>query len=215
MPRNSNTAKDKKTNKKTNKEKKKEDNAREKVLKEDNQKDQEKQKPKFKFDCQLCGKCCETINVNITITDLDRWVADNTIYRVFHLLTMDDSEGGLRLVLKKDDDGFCSLYHRDNKKCTIYASRPLICQAYPLGFNGENYLLKSTDCIGLNKGKMTKEQLEKIRNHAFDEYIATRLSERVLPTLHQIFVAKLIEQSRAFMDKLADSDEEGEKVEKG
>ena len=206
MPRRSNTSKDKK---------KKEVKQKEEKQNGQKQKEQKERRTKFNFKCQLCGKCCETIKVNITITDLDRWVVDNTIYRVFHLLTLDEGEGGPSMVLKKDDDGFCTLYHRDNKKCSIYESRPLICQAYPLGFNGENYHLISTDCIGLNKGKMTKEQLEKIRNHAFDEYIAIRLSERVLSILHQIFVAKLIEQSRAFMDKLSDADDEGGNVENG
>ncbi|WP_455391770.1 YkgJ family cysteine cluster protein [[Eubacterium] cellulosolvens] len=176
---------------------------------QESQDDEQGKRPrKFKFECQLCGKCCETETINITVSDLDRWVADNTIYRVFHLLKLDDNEGVPRIILKKDEDGVCNLYHRDNKRCTIYESRPLICQAFPLGFNGTNYHLKSTECIGLKKGEMTKEQLDAIRNSAFDEYIAIRLSDRVLPTLQRIIITSLLEQSKAFMDKLADADEE-------
>ena len=175
--------------------------------KEDSVVDEQKP-PKFRFECQLCGYCCGNETINITISDLDRWVADNTIYRILHLLKLDEAGGRFFLIFKKDDDGMCNLYHRDNKKCMIYDTRPLYCRAYPLGFNGENYYLRSKECVGLNKGKMTKEQLEVMRNSAFDEYIANRMSERVIPTLQRVIINTLLEQSKAFVDKLADSDEE-------
>ena len=160
--------------------------------------------PKFVFECVLCGKCCKNETVNITLTDLDRWMADNTIYRVFHLLKLDENENKLRIILKKDDDGYCNLFHRDNKKCTIYEARPIFCQAYPLGFNGKDYFIKTKDCDGLNKGKLDKERLDSIRNSAFDEYIANRQLDRVLPIIRQIIMNTLIEQSQALLNKLSD-----------
>ena len=169
----------------------------------------ESQKPtKFKFICQMCGECCGSENVYLSPTDIDRWVADNTIFRVMHLLDLEETEDRIRIILRKDDDGKCSLYHRDNKKCTIYESRPIQCRAFPLGFNGENYYLKSANCKGLNKEGMSREQLETIRNDAFDEHIAFRVSDRILPIIHRIFINKLIEQSKDFMDKLADTDKD-------
>jgi len=166
--------------------------------------------PKFKFECQLCGICCETETVYITISDLDHWIKDNTIYRVMHLLDIEESEGKIKIYVRKDDDGKCSLYHRDNKHCTLYESRPIACRSYPLGYNGENYYLKSKNCKGLNKGKMTKEELEKIRNEAFEEYIASQLSDRVIPMLRGIFVNKLLEQSQQFVDKLSEEQSDNE-----
>ena len=121
------------------------DNTISKNIDEDHR-ETDKRPPKFKFECQKCGRCCKDETIYITITDLDRWVADNSIYRVIHLLNLDESTGELKVVLKKDDDGFCNLYHRDNKTCTIYYSRPLTCRAYPLGFNGKNYILRSKNC---------------------------------------------------------------------
>ena len=171
--------------------------------------DDENQKPtKFKFICQMCGNCCGSENVYLSPTDIDRWVADNTIFRVMHLLDLEETEERIRISLRKDDDGKCSLYHRDNKRCTIYESRPIQCRAFPLGFNGENYYLKSGNCIGLNKKEMNREQLETIRNDAFDEHIAFRVSDRILPIIHRIFINKLIEQSKDFMEKLSDADKD-------
>jgi Fe-S-cluster containining protein len=166
--------------------------------------------PRFKFECQLCGKCCKTETVYITISDLDRWIKDNTIYRVMHLLDLEESEGRIRIYLRKDDDGKCSLYHRDNKQCTFYESRPLACRSFPLGYNGENYFLKSKNCKGLNKGKITKEELENIRNNAFEEHIASRLTDRVIPMLRGIFINKLLEQSQQFIDKLSEEQSDNE-----
>ena len=101
------------------------------------------QPPKFKFDCQLCGLCCETETVYVTINDLDHWIKDNTIYLVMHLLDIEESEGKIKIYIRKDDDGKCNLYHRDKKQCTFYESRPIACRSYPLGYNGEKYYLKS------------------------------------------------------------------------
>jgi Fe-S-cluster containining protein len=165
---------------------------------------EEKKPPKFQFECQLCGACCKNEEINITLADIDKWILDNTIFRVFHLLRLDDTYETPKLILKKDEDGYCNLYHRDNNKCTIYDSRPLFCRAYPLSFNGEHYLIRSKDCIGLNKGTMTKEKLDEIRNNAHDEFIAKQQSDRVMPTVHRIIINSIIERSQAFMDKLSD-----------
>ncbi len=166
-----------------------------------------KKPPKFKFVCQKCGICCSNELINITLTDIERWVEDKTIYRILHLLTINDSEGRIQITLKKDNDGKCNLYHRDNKTCTIYDSRPLFCRSFPLGFNGESYFLKSSKCKGLKSDKMTKNQLESIRNSAFEEYIANRQIIRILPILQTILVNRLLEQSQEFMEKYGNSKE--------
>ncbi len=166
------------------------------------------EKPKFKFVCQKCGKCCETETIFISISDLERWVNDQTIYRVMHRLELQEIEGNYKLVLIHDDDGKCNLYNRDNKMCMIYDTRPVMCRSYPLGFNGQEYFVKNNKCKGLNKEDMTKQQLDTIRNHAFEEHIAHRQMDRVLPLLYSLIFNKLIKDSQAFMNKLADPDEE-------
>jgi Fe-S-cluster containining protein len=170
-----------------------------------NDKQNEKNKPpKFKFECQKCGKCCKDETIYITIDDLDRWAADNSIFRVIHILQLDESTDQVRVLLKKDDDGYCNLYHRDNKTCTMYYSRPLTCRAFPLGFNGENYILRSKACPGLNKGTMTKELLKSMRDDAAKEFESNQQSNRVLKIIQTLIVTNLVEQSKAFMEKMSD-----------
>ncbi len=175
-----------------------------KKAKENVQKDQNKP-PKFKFVCQVCGECCGTESVTITITDLARWAADKTIYRVMHLLKLTDIDGNYKIELKKDDDGKCNLFHRDDKKCTIYDTRPLFCRAFPLGYNGEQYFLKGKYCIGLGKNGMTKEQLKLIRDYAFEEFIANRQSTDVFPIIYSIIFNKLLADSQAFMEQYSEA----------
>jgi len=167
---------------------------------------QENKPPKFRFVCQKCGTCCQSEDIIISIPDLTRWVVDNTIYRVMHLLKIIGEEGSYKIILKKDDDGYCNLYHSDNKLCTIYETRPLICRSFPLCYDGEKYKLKSKTCVGLEKDGMTKDQLKNIRDDAFEEYIAFRQINQVLPVLYGLIFTKLIEDSQEFMQKISDSE---------
>jgi Fe-S-cluster containining protein len=167
--------------------------------------------PKFRFVCQLCGVCCESEKIPITITDIEHWVTDKTIYRVMHLLQLTEEEGVFSISLKTDDDGFCHMYHRDNKKCLIYDNRPLYCRSYPLEYDGDNYRLRSTECKGLNAEGMTKSELKSIRDSAYEHFIATQQSIGIIPVLYGIIFNKLVADSQQFMEKL--SDEEGINVE--
>jgi Fe-S-cluster containining protein len=162
-------------------------------------------KPKFKFVCQLCGKCCGSEEIMVTLPDLERWMVDNTIYRAIHLLKYTEVDGKPAIILKRDDDGKCNLFHRDTKQCTIYETRPLFCQAYPLGFNGEQYYIKNKKCKGLGKEKMSKDELEAIRNSAFEEFVATRQLNNVLPIVYGIIFNKLIEDSQEMMEKMGEA----------
>jgi Fe-S-cluster containining protein len=167
-----------------------------------------KKPPKFQFVCQQCGVCCEAEKISLTISDLERWLSDNTIYRVMHMLQMVEDGGNYSIIVKKDEDGFCNLFHRDNKQCTIYETRPLTCRAYPLGFNGEHYVLRSSDCIGLGQNGITKEQLKAIREAAFDEFNELNQTKGILPLLYGIIFNKLIEDSKVFMEKIKESGNE-------
>jgi Fe-S-cluster containining protein len=167
---------------------------------------QEDKPPRFRFVCQKCRACCKSEDILISIPDLARWVMDNTIYRVIHLMKMTGEEGNYKIILKKDVDGYCNLYHHDNKLCTIYNTRPLICRSYPLSYDGEQYKLKSKNCPGLDQNGMTKDHLKAIRDDTFEEFIAFRQMNQVLPVLYGLIFTKLIEDSQEFMQKMSDSD---------
>jgi len=189
-------------------EKKKNDKKTEKKIVKDDADVSIKKPPKFKFVCQKCGICCKSEPVYLTINDLERWIRDNTVYRVMHLMKLVEDSGNLKIILKKDDDGYCNLFHRDNNECTIYDSRPTSCRAFPLGFNGEQYYVKNKDCIGLGKSGMSIDQLKIMRNEAFEEQIAFRQIDSILPLLNGIVFTKIIEDSQQFMNKLSDKEKE-------
>ncbi len=75
------------------------------------------------FQCQKCGKCC-------------------TIFHVFP----EDSE--IRTALDSGD-GTCRYFDRESRLCTIYDSRPLIC-------NNERYY---AECL---KDSITREEFDAI-----------------------------------------------------
>ncbi len=64
----------------------------------------------------------------------------------------------------------CVLNKRNNKKCSIYPMRPLICRLYPLDFRilkGEIYIVVHTDCLYIQRLISTKtipQFLEKVLN---------------------------------------------------
>lgn len=168
----------------------------------------ENKPPKFKFECQRTGDCCKRETVQISFNDLQRWVLDQTIFRIMPLINVVVDDDEFKLTLMVDDDGYCSLYHRDNKACSIHYNKPLFCKSYPLGFNGENYIIKSNECTGLGKGKMTKESLKEMRDDAREDYMGRTLTSDVLPVLQGIFYKQMADESKKFMDALPEEDKE-------
>ena len=170
--------------------------------------EEESRPPKFKFECQRTGDCCKREQVPVSVNDLQRWVSDQTIYRVAYSIDLVVEDDEFKLILARDDDGYCRLYHRDNKACSIHYNKPLYCSSYPLGYNGENYIIKSKECTGLGKGKMTKESLKEMRQLAYEDYQARRLTSDVLPVFQGIFYRRLAEESKKFMENLSPDDKE-------
>jgi Fe-S-cluster containining protein len=164
--------------------------------------------PKFKFECQRTGDCCKRENIPVSVNDLQAWVSDQTILRVAYFIELVVEDDEPQLQLTKDDDGYCKLYHRDNKACSIQYNKPRYCKSYPLGYNGENYVIVNQECSGLGKGKMTKESLKDMREHALADHRARRLTADILPIFQGIFYRQLAEESKKFMDKLSPEEKE-------
>ena len=61
---------------------------------------------------------------------------------------MDMSLGFPQLVLEtKEGEEGCPMYDSDNKNCQVHHDMPLNCQAYPLGYNGEKYLVEAIESV--------------------------------------------------------------------
>ncbi len=175
---------------------------------EEKKKDSEPQKKKrYIFQCTKCGDCCvDRRSIPVTFIDLEKWMKKGVIQSVFPYLQLevvkasDELPEYIQMSLKKTDGNIgCPLYDADNKICNIYHSLPMECDAFPLGFNGQNFVLKMKTCQGLGVGKMTKEQLLEDRKKAQDDFEAKVMTANILPLVNTLFFKHMMKQQEEMM----------------
>ena len=194
---------------KMNQEEEKEDNVEETT--DFSSKEEEKpKKKKYIFNCTKCGQCCEKRElVPVSFADIRNWTTNGTINSVFpHLKikTFPTQVGGetreaISIVLAGSEKG-CPLYDKENKLCNVYHSMPLECKAFPLGFNGQNYVIKDKTVPGLGNGTMTKEKLISDRDTARLDYDARVETQMLLPLTYSLFMQNLLEQQQKIRDEM-------------
>lgn len=169
-----------------------------------------KEKKKYVFNCTKCGQCCEKREVvPVSLTDLRTWTQSGMINSIFPHLKMkafqttiqDQPREVISMVLVGKETG-CPLYDSDNKLCNIYHSMPLECQAFPLGYNGQQYFIKDKTVPGLGQGSMTKERLVADRDNARLDYEAQVETQMLLPITYSLFMQNLIEQQQKIRDDM-------------
>ncbi len=165
---------------------------------------------KFVFSCQRTGRCCEARDsIDIFIEDIERWWEDGSFWKVYQKLrVITDGAAPVKMEIQKEDT--CPFLEENT--CTIYETRPISCQAFPLGFNGKNFVLVDEECPGTGDGKMPAEALEKIRSAAKAGYDARVRTRTLLPALQAVILKETMRQSEEALGKL--SDEEREKLKK-
>ena len=114
----------------------------------------------FKFRCKQCGGCCRDRNdILLSPFDLCRMAKalDKTLPEVLsdygHLYVGDMSKVPLISLRMRDDNGKCHFLREDNR-CRIHSSKPVVCALFPLGRSasrkdGETeiyYILQPTGC---------------------------------------------------------------------
>ena len=162
--------------------------------------------PKFVFNCQRTGRCCEARDsIDVSIDDIERWWTDGSFAKIFPELQI-VTAGGLPIKMQIKKEGACPFL--EGTDCSIYDARPVSCQAFPLGFNGKNFTLTDEECPGVGQGKMTTEALEEIRNAAKAEYQARIRTAALLPALHAIILTDTMKASEEALSKLTDEDRE-------
>ncbi|MFX1253581.1 MAG: YkgJ family cysteine cluster protein [Promethearchaeota archaeon] len=166
-----------------------------------------KEKRKYIFNCTKCGECCaDRPSIPVTFLDLEKWMKKGVIQAVFPYLQLevvkpsDELPEYIQMSLKKTDGSTgCPLYDADNKLCNIYHSLPMECDAFPLGYNGQNFVLKMITCQGLGEGKMTKEQLIEDRKKAQDDFEAKVMTANILPLVNTLFFKHMMKQQEEMM----------------
>ncbi len=167
-------------------------------------------KKKYIFNCTKCGQCCKKRElVPVSFADIRNWTTNGTINSVFpHLKiqTFPAQVGGetreaISVVIAGSEKG-CPLYDQENKLCNIYHSMPHECKAFPLGFNGQNYVIKDKTVPGLGNGTMTKEKLIADRDNARQDYDARIETQMLLPLTYSLFMQNLLEQQQKIRDEM-------------
>lgn len=164
-------------------------------------------KPKFVFECQECRKCCnlkKRKRFQIYYKDIDRWIKDQTLNRVFPFLEITDQDNALVISIRPKEDGTCPLLVEN--QCIIDYSKPINCSTIPLEYNGSNFIVSFKKCEGLGKGSMTKEGLKEIRARAQMDYKSRVETLATLPILQFLFLQFFQKQSEEAMKKLSPED---------
>ena len=168
--------------------------------------------PKFVFECQRCGECCKR-DVDICIDDIEQWVGSGSIYQMIPHLSLEGEYGSLRIAFKKTDAGVCPMLKESDTDdaesvavCTIYENMPASCHAFPLGYNGKNYIVMNKECPGLNKGSMTSESLQMMRDAARDNFEHRASTRMLLPMLQGLFMEQFNRQSQKAYAEMNEED---------
>jgi len=165
--------------------------------------------PKFIFECQKTGRCCYLRDpIKIYDIDLARWWTDGSFGTVFPHLKLHLTEALVpsemkleKTILKEEEkrpeeeqfDSVCPLLNRETKECTVYSTRPITCKAFPLGYNGESFVIRDLECPGIDKGFMTAERLKTIRTAAKREFSSNNRTITLLPAIHSLIMKELTE----------------------
>jgi len=164
-----------------------------------------KKPPKFVFECQRCGGCCGRREVEVCLQDLKKWSEDGGIYSVYPHLNLKVGKEGIATGILLDGEG-CPLFNEERKECEIYASRPLSCAAFPLGFDGERYFVVDGECGGIGKGKMSAESLAGMREAARRFHEARKETLAMVPVLQGLLIKHVAEESRKEIEKLPEEE---------
>ena len=180
---------------------------------------------KFKFSCTKCGECCDNRTpVPLTLQDLDDWSTKKVINNIFPYIKIGMNQDGIAMLVldvieeskdgddaddKKERIGKCPMYNKETKTCLIWANRPTYCRAFPLGFNGDNYVIEMDDCPGLESvEEMDKELLKNMRDDAKTLFEGIRSLGITLPILQGVIMRTLQEENMKIMSKLSQEDME-------
>jgi len=89
------------------------------------------------YNCERCpGYCCSYPNIPVTRADLRRFarkfgISIETAEKKF---TKWGAESGVRVLRHRGDEIYgtvCHLLDPENRRCTVYESRPKMCRGYP------------------------------------------------------------------------------------
>jgi Fe-S-cluster containining protein len=89
------------------------------------------------YSCEKCpGYCCSYPEIEVTPRDIERLAKrlELSYADAEQRFTKLDGEKQARLLRQKKDkvfDAVCTFFDVDERRCTVYESRPAVCRGYP------------------------------------------------------------------------------------
>ena len=103
--------------------------------------------------CERCGRCCRETMMELSEEDVQRLVCLGHAKDDFCL---QGEDGILRL---RNVGGRCHFLSTDGGSCTVYESRPLGCDIYPVNCDQEGRVFVDDFCQAM--GSVTKGELKR------------------------------------------------------
>ncbi len=127
--------------------------------------------------CNGCTKCCEN-GIVYTLPEEEERLTKIGV-KLFEI-------DGVKFI-QRNNDGSCSMLDKTNKKCSIYADRPMCCRAFPLDIFSRNGKLEwaiynycpEERIITINKKNNEAELNTEILSYITDS-IENNLNENVI-----------------------------------
>ena len=146
------------------------------------------------FRCTGCGNCCRALRVAVTASDVARlaaatarppgelveWLSPSAVDMTGEPDSFVELSAGRRLMVLAQSHGACRLLGEDDR-CTVYAARPLDCQAFPFDFERERsqavrlQLLPLSGCDHAQDGQQDSAALEAVDAQRWRELTSYQL----------------------------------------
>ncbi len=154
--------------------------------------------------------------MNVTIDDLSRWTAQQHTQIIQALrLHIPESESDYfgfeteRKSLKSDPEKTaCILFDEEKNTCSIRYSRPISCQAFPLSYTGEKFILADKACPGIGQGEVSREALKESRDLAEQEYKERISTLAALPGVYSVITTHMLRESARAMESMSEEDKQ-------
>ena len=118
----------------------------------------------FFMQCSHCGKCCEETEMELSSRDIKRLEAVG--YRREEFTVIDESS-----VTRLRNVGlWCYFYDDKNKRCRVYATRPLGCYLYPVVYSINEGVIVDDLCP---MGETISEQEFRVKGEILLEVLKT------------------------------------------
>lgn len=144
-------------------------------------------------------------DIPIYLSDIEKWTNEETLYQISPYLYISTESGAPSIQIEKEN-GKCKRYDEEKKECKIYGNRPVACRAYPLKYDGEGFKIRDKECPGINKGEMTKEELDEIKEAAKTEHEEEKRILMILPILHALLMKDIAKKSEEAYSKLTEEE---------